>query len=201
MANRMGGSQSKFTPEPQDVWYKMKLSGKHPKFLQTVMQAIADLKEANGSTQSRIIEYIQSQIDQKNIIPKPRNVTMQVKRALNHAVKHGLVKIRAGKFTLALNKKDFLIFKTFRSDEDPLSDCGRCSRRKKRRRKSRRGKSKGRKRTAPAGQRRYRPCPLEEPPMGYQRSRSRPYDDVPSTSSYDNFRRNLRNDPSNSYIN
>ncbi|CAH1183549.1 unnamed protein product [Phaedon cochleariae] len=143
MAKKMGGSQSKFKPEAQDAWLRVKISGKQPKYLQTVMQAIADLKDYNGSSESRVIEYIREIIDNKNPGSKPRNVTAQIKKALKHAVTKGLVRQRAGKFQLALNKKDFAIFKSFKV-EDPLTDCGRCKKQKKRGKGRSRGRGKGR---------------------------------------------------------
>ncbi|KAG5893287.1 hypothetical protein JTB14_014300 [Gonioctena quinquepunctata] len=105
----MGGSESKFTSEPNDEWRKMKLSEKHPRYLQTVMQAIVDLNEPGGSTQSNLTEYTQKKINVKNFVPKPKTLTVHVKRVL--AVNHGLVKLRSGKLYLALTKKDFMIFK------------------------------------------------------------------------------------------
>ncbi|KAJ8936382.1 hypothetical protein NQ318_010789 [Aromia moschata] len=74
---KIGGSQGKFRPQPRDTWLKMKLSGKQPRLLPDVMQAIVDLKETKGSTQNKILEHIQNVINAKKITPRPRNITMQ----------------------------------------------------------------------------------------------------------------------------
>ncbi|KAG5860777.1 hypothetical protein JTB14_025067 [Gonioctena quinquepunctata] len=200
----MGGSQSKFSPEPNDAWHKMELSGKHPRYLQTVMQAIVDLKEPNGST-DKLTEYIQTKINAKNFVPKPKNLTGHVKRALAHAVNHSLVKLHSGKYSLALTKKDFKIFKNFRVDEDPLTDCGRCSAKRKRRPKRSRSRSRSRGRSRRTGRRkvmtgykRQTSCPVESAP---KRSRIVESEDERDVSSSDSPDHNIERQEFDSYIN
>lgn len=125
----MGESESKFRPEPQDVWYKMRRTGKQPRLLQSVMQAICDLREIGGSTQCKISEYLDGVINCLNIRPRPRGLALQVRNALNHGIENGLIKQKGGKFSLALNAKDFAIFKSFRS-YDPIFGQTRAKQRK-----------------------------------------------------------------------
>lgn len=116
---KMGESQSKFRPSPPNLQYKNGTSGKQPRLIQSVMQAIVDLKESGGSTHSRIVEYLQGVINCKNITPRPRGLAVQVKKALKHGINNGLVKQRNTKFSMALNARDFAIFKGFRA-YDPI---------------------------------------------------------------------------------
>ncbi|XP_028127961.1 peptidyl-prolyl cis-trans isomerase G-like [Diabrotica virgifera virgifera] len=115
----MGSSQSKFKPGPHDCWHKMKVTGSQPKYLQCALQAIKDLHESTGSSQGRIIDYIQGVINAKQIRPRPRNVAMQIKRALKYAAQNGMVNHRGGRYVLALSDKDFAIFKGLRP-KDPI---------------------------------------------------------------------------------
>ncbi|CAG9860299.1 unnamed protein product [Phyllotreta striolata] len=110
----MGGSQSKFSPEPRDAWYRM-MAQKEPKFLEKVLQAIVELKDTNGSSQGRIIDYIRNSLSEVILSQRPRNLVMQVKRAMHYAVIHGMVRQRGGKFFLALNQKDYDTFTGLRS--------------------------------------------------------------------------------------
>lgn len=121
----------------------MKFSGKQPRFLSDVMQAIVDLKEGHGSTQNKILEHIQSIINTKRIIPRPRNVTMQIRRALKHGVQNGLLKQRGGKFLLGIHPRDFALFKSFQQMGSLNTCCNKC---KRGRRGKKRGKKKRRKR-------------------------------------------------------
>lgn len=116
---KMGESESKFRPDPQDVWYKVRATGKQPRLLQSVMQAIVDLREYGGSTHCRIFDYLQGVINCMDIRPRPRGLSQQVKKALFHGIENGLLKQKSGKFSLALNPKDFAIFKSFRAF-DPI---------------------------------------------------------------------------------
>ncbi|CAG9826330.1 unnamed protein product [Diabrotica balteata] len=115
----MGSSQSKFKPGPHDCWHKMKVIGGQPKFLQCALQAIVDLHESTGSSQGRIIDYIQGVINAKQIRPRPRNIAMQIKRALKYATQNGMVNHRGGRYVMALSDKDFAIFKGLRP-KDPI---------------------------------------------------------------------------------
>lgn len=117
----------------------MKFSGKQPRLLPDVMQAIVDLKEGHGSTQNKILEHIQGIINTKKITPRPRNVTMQIRRALKHGVQNGLLKQRGGKFVLGIHPRDFALFKSFQQMGSLSSCCNKCKRGK-------RGKRRGRKR-------------------------------------------------------
>ncbi|XP_057665286.1 uncharacterized protein LOC130899386 [Diorhabda carinulata] len=135
----MGSSQSKFKPDPNDVWYRVKVSSNQPKYLECVLQAIVNLKEPHGSSQGRIIDYIQGVINAKQIRPRPRNVAMQVKSALKYAVINGLVKQQGGKFIMALTEKEYAIFKGFRT-ENTIKENVSTSRSKSKSTRSRRRK-------------------------------------------------------------
>lgn len=137
----MGESESKFRPGPQDVWYRMRKIGNQPRLLQSVMQAICDLREIGGSTNCKIVEYLDGVINCRNIKPRPRGLALQVKKALNYGLEHGLIKQRGGKFTLALNAKDFAIFKSFRSYDPIFSDTRMKKRKRVNNRKSKKMKS------------------------------------------------------------
>ncbi|KAJ8984339.1 hypothetical protein NQ317_012559 [Molorchus minor] len=150
LVKTIGGSQGKFRPRPKDVWLKMKVAGKQPRLLPDVMQAIVDLREGSGSTQHKILEHIQSVINSKKITPRPRNVTMQVRRAIKHGVANGLLTSRGGKFQLGIRPKDFAVYKMFRNME-PLSDCNQCKRRGRGRRRGRRGRRRRRRRRRAMG--------------------------------------------------
>ncbi|CAG9769834.1 unnamed protein product [Ceutorhynchus assimilis] len=77
----------------------MKMTRKEPRFLATVMEAIASMKEKTGSTRKKIINHVTySAIKTK--------VTVQVQKALEHAVNEGLVKHHRGKYALRLNTED-----------------------------------------------------------------------------------------------
>lgn len=115
----MGQSESKFRPEPQDIWYKVRSTKQQPKLLLSVLQAIVDLKDSGVTNYSRIVEYLQGVVKYRDITPRPRGLPLQVKRALKHAVDNGLVKHNNGKYSSALNSKDFEIFRSFRST-DPI---------------------------------------------------------------------------------
>lgn len=109
----MGKNESKFRSGPEHVWYITNTTGKQPKLIQSVMEAIVHLKEAGGSTQSSIVEYLQGVINYKNISPRPRALAMQVKKALKYGIINDLILYKSGKFLLALKAKDFAILKTF----------------------------------------------------------------------------------------
>lgn len=115
----MGESESKFRPEPQDVWHKMRSKTNQPRFLQSTMQAIVDLRLTGNSTYCNIVDYLQGIIHSRKITPRPRALAIQVKKALQHGLDNGLIKYRSGKFLLSLSAKDFDIFKSFRS-YDPI---------------------------------------------------------------------------------
>ncbi|KAJ8916874.1 hypothetical protein NQ315_005881 [Exocentrus adspersus] len=117
----------------------MRFSGKQPRLLPDVMQAIVDLKEGQGSTQNKILEHVQAIINTKKNSPKPRNVTMQIRRALKHGVQNGLIKQRAGKFSLGIHPKDFALYKSFQQAGNSINSCcSKCRRHKGRRRRRRR---------------------------------------------------------------
>nr|CAH7738875.1 unnamed protein product [Callosobruchus chinensis] len=95
----------------------MNIHEKAPRFLPGVMQAIADLRDSQGSTQKKIIDYIQTAVTMTNLSPMPRNIPVQVKRALQHGVSRGLIKQRSGKYRLALDQKDFTIYKSLKKSD------------------------------------------------------------------------------------
>lgn len=74
---------------------------KEPKLLVHVLHALADLKDARGSTLRKITDQVQIAINLSRTKPKPKNVLGQVRRALRHGVQTGVLKHRAGKFRLA----------------------------------------------------------------------------------------------------
>ncbi|CAH0561209.1 unnamed protein product [Brassicogethes aeneus] len=101
------------------------------KLLPQVMQVIADLAEANGSTMKSISTQLQGQ----NLV-KPNNLPVQVKRALKQGLETGLIKQRSGKYRLGLDAKDYAIYKSFMMMEETGSKHHRRKRKKiKRRRK------------------------------------------------------------------
>lgn len=78
-----------------------KRNSKEPRLLAQVLQAVADLKEVRGSTARKIVDQVQTAINLSNVRPKPRNVIGQVRRALKHGVRSGVLRQRSGKFRLA----------------------------------------------------------------------------------------------------
>ncbi|XP_017769818.1 PREDICTED: uncharacterized protein LOC108557695 [Nicrophorus vespilloides] len=77
-----------------------------PRLLTHVLQAVADLREPQGSTVRKILDQVQTAINISNIRPKPRNVVMQVRRAIKHGIDNGVLKQRAGKIQLTLGSMD-----------------------------------------------------------------------------------------------
>lgn len=78
-----------------------KRNRKEPRLLAQVLQAVADLKEVRGSTARKIVDQVQTAINLSKVRPKPRNVTGQVRRALKHGVRTGVLRQKSGKFRLA----------------------------------------------------------------------------------------------------
>lgn len=78
----------------------------HPRMLANVLKAIADMKDNRGSSIRKIVD----QVATNNVInkngTKPRNVTMQVRRALRHGINTGLLVQHAGKYRLGLDERD-----------------------------------------------------------------------------------------------
>ncbi|CAH1993177.1 unnamed protein product [Acanthoscelides obtectus] len=144
----------------------MNIHERAPRFLPGVMQAIADLKDSRGSTQNKIIDYIQTAVTMTNLSPKPRNIAIQVKKALQHGVSRGLINQRSGKYRLALDQKDFTIYKSLKKTGSlPLRRAPKSAKLRKvksamprptvcRRRSGRRSKNKKRRRRS--GRRRRR---------------------------------------------
>ncbi|XP_030764110.1 serine/arginine-rich splicing factor 11-like isoform X1 [Sitophilus oryzae] len=120
----------------------MKRVGKEPRLLPNVMEAIAHLKEKRGSTQKQIIEHLAHLLKKGNAV---RNVTMQVRRALEHGINSGLIKQKGGKYSLGLDKRDYAIFRRFRQIDEPL-ECSHKRRRGRGRRGRRRRRSRSRRR-------------------------------------------------------
>lgn len=79
-----------------------------PRMLPFVLQAVSDLKDVPGSTVRKILEQVHTAIDISDMKPKPRNVVMQVKKALRHAVENGVLKHKAGKYRLV--KRSYFTF-------------------------------------------------------------------------------------------
>lgn len=84
-----------------------KRSKETPRMLPYVMQAVTDLKDINGTTTRKILDQVHTAINILNVKPKPRNVVMQVKRALKHAVESGILKHRAGKYRFEHDSSTF----------------------------------------------------------------------------------------------
>ncbi|XP_063927786.1 uncharacterized protein LOC135140956 isoform X2 [Zophobas morio] len=111
----------------------MKKTTRPPRFLPEVLQAIYELKETGGSNSNKIVTHVKSSLHHNDSFPAPRNLSTQVRRALNHATTNGIVKQRAGKFRINIGILD------------PFKDCAECRRRKrmqktKKRRRRRRGR-------------------------------------------------------------
>lgn len=77
-------------------------SRKEPVLLTHVLQAVADLRELNGSTLKRIVEAVQANVCNSKCKISPNNLAIQVKRAVCHAVNAGVVMQKSGKFKLAI---------------------------------------------------------------------------------------------------
>ncbi|KAH1007445.1 hypothetical protein HUJ04_004675 [Dendroctonus ponderosae] len=116
----------------------MKKVRKEPRLLANVMEAIASFKERQGSTSKQIIEFIINYVKRRK--DGPRNVTLQVKRALEHGVHSGLIRQRGGKYSLGFDRKDYAIYKRFKHFTDANGDCNSCKRRRKGRRRGRRSR-------------------------------------------------------------
>ncbi|XP_044254543.1 peptidyl-prolyl cis-trans isomerase G-like [Tribolium madens] len=112
----------------------MKRPVRPPRFLPEVLQAIYELKENGGSNSTKIVSHVKSSLRNLRSCNTVRNLSTQVKRALNHAASNGIVKQRAGKFRI---NTEIL---------NPNKDCMECRRRKRlqaqRRRRRRRRQRK-----------------------------------------------------------
>ncbi|XP_060532050.1 uncharacterized protein DDB_G0284459-like [Cylas formicarius] len=121
-----------------------------PKLLPNILDAIAKMKEKNGSSQDQILERVCDSVGQNK--RKIRNLAVQVKRALVHGISSGLVKQKRGKYVLGLDDKDYTIFKKFSAVRTPLEakmarrGRGKSRGRRRRRRRSRRGRRSTRRR-------------------------------------------------------
>ncbi|EFA01637.2 serine/arginine repetitive matrix protein 4 [Tribolium castaneum] len=97
----------------------MKRPVRPPRFLPEVLQAIYELKENGGSNSTKIVSHVKSSLRSVRSYNTVRNLSTQVKRALNHAASNGIVKQRAGKFRI---NTEIL---------NPNKDCMECRRRKR----------------------------------------------------------------------
>ncbi|XP_018331779.1 uncharacterized protein LOC108741457 isoform X3 [Agrilus planipennis] len=78
----------------------------HPRLLPQVLRAVAELKDINGSTAKKIVSRVNELIKRcRTSGPKPRNVTMQVRKALHHGIENGLLKYRGGRYKLVFGGK------------------------------------------------------------------------------------------------
>ncbi|GJQ65251.1 hypothetical protein Trydic_g7379 [Trypoxylus dichotomus] len=124
-----------------------------PRMLPYVMQAITDLKDLNGSTTRKILDQINTAINLLNVKPTPRNVVMQVKKALRHAVDNGILKHKAGKYRLNMDCKP-----TVKDDGLKIQSRGmRTAKRHGRRRRSRRSSNRHHRRRRTMIEFRYSP--------------------------------------------
>lgn len=122
----------------------------HPRMLANVLKAIADMKDNRGSSIRKIVEQVAHGSPIVNKAgKKPRNVTMQVRRALRHGVNTGLLVQHAGKYRLGLDEADSLPVKEVRRRRK-----GRKGRKGRGRRRRRGGRGrKGRRRSSRASSR------------------------------------------------
>ncbi|GLV35753.1 hypothetical protein CBL_01096 [Carabus blaptoides fortunei] len=86
--------------QPDEILALIMRSGKSrkPRLLSHVVKAVKNLKENKGSSAGRITDQVRTLLNNTKIRPKPRNVVMQVRRALNHAVENGILLHRAGRY-------------------------------------------------------------------------------------------------------
>ncbi|XP_045479606.1 uncharacterized protein LOC123684401 [Harmonia axyridis] len=105
----------------------MKAGG--PRRLPHILQAIEDLGDVRGCSTKRIIDQLES--THYGNTERPKNLTGDVRRALKYAVDNGIVRERAGKFTVAS-------FYGTKRGTDPNKSIFDCRRRRKRGGKRRR---------------------------------------------------------------
>lgn len=115
-----------------------------PRMLNEVMDAIADLKESQGSTMRQILKHVGSHTGNK----RSSKVSSQpVLKALKQGIEMGLIKRNKGKFKLGMDSKDFAVYKIFQKKQlSSKALVDRSGRRRRRRRTSRR--RSGRRRNA-----------------------------------------------------
>ncbi|XP_060536478.1 ADP-ribosylation factor-like protein 6-interacting protein 4 [Cylas formicarius] len=108
---------------------------KEPRLLCNIIEAIVNLKERNGSTEKQITDHL-GEILKKDPNQR-RNLAVQIKRAIDHGVKTGLVKRNRGKYSVGLNVS---VIKSLRNMPlvEPCSSVKRGRRRRRRRRSGRR---------------------------------------------------------------
>ncbi|CAH1959984.1 unnamed protein product [Acanthoscelides obtectus] len=84
----------------------MKRKSKNPLFFPGILKAISQLQQSKGATEAKILDYIQRLmlvINPSSNTQKVHNLPQQVRRALKHAQKLGLVMQKGGRYLLAIN--------------------------------------------------------------------------------------------------
>ncbi|VEN35253.1 unnamed protein product [Callosobruchus maculatus] len=152
---------------------------KSPLFFPGILKAISQLQKSRGTTEAQILDYVQRLMLVINPSPtstqRLRNVPKQVKSALKHATKLGLVKQKGGRYLLTIDqlnqtgkpKTNFprvrtsprttaLTIKTrtlkTAGGSQPDKACPHCRKGRRRRTRARRGRSRRRRRTHRAAQ-------------------------------------------------
>ncbi|KAG5873328.1 hypothetical protein JTB14_005308 [Gonioctena quinquepunctata] len=87
----------------------------HPRLLNEIMEAIADLREGTGSSTKSILSQVDSILHAKR--KQLKRDENQFHRALKHGVTSGLILLKNGKYKLGLRRKDYQTFKHFRKME------------------------------------------------------------------------------------
>ncbi|CAH1183380.1 unnamed protein product [Phaedon cochleariae] len=126
----------------------MRKGSPHPRLLNEVMEAIAKLKELDGSTPKKISNQVETILTRKK--KQLQRDAGQIKKALKHGVLSGLITRVKGKYKLGLAKRDYDVYKNLTpmvADGEIYREHkrrgGRRSRRRRRRR-SRRGRRRRR---------------------------------------------------------
>lgn len=155
--------------------------GKKPRLLSHVVKAVKNLKEIKGSSAGRITDQVRTLLNQTRITPKPRNVVMQVRRALNHAVQNGILLHRAGRYKVyksrSLRPVDSLELCDINSSRQ--AKVRKARGRRHSRSKRRRRRSRSRRRRSGRRSRRHRSLSdTPEPPKRRRQQKKKPKNKV-----------------------
>ncbi|CAL7944510.1 unnamed protein product [Xylocopa violacea] len=91
----------------------------NPRLMNRVLDAVAHLCEGKGSTARDVLDFLR-----RSSKSAPRNLTMQVRRALKHAVNAGLLRHRSGRYKalFTLNPAPVKQCTSEDNDEKPVGD-------------------------------------------------------------------------------
>ncbi|CAK9810675.1 hypothetical protein ANTQUA_LOCUS6529 [Anthophora quadrimaculata] len=143
----------------------------NPRLMNRVLDAVAQLRNGKGSTMRDVLDFLQ-----QTSKPTPRNLTMQVHRALKHAVNAGLLRHRSGRYKVLFtlnpapckqsanendDEKSVEEMNTFDEQKEPAKDTsddgererGKHKKQRRRERRPKRSPSRQRKRKRHSGSR------------------------------------------------